>query len=276
MWRLSKTEKTFNVKRDVNRFEGWETLNKLLEEAIDLSTYPLTTPDDYPEGLISTMFLTGLRVSEVIPNESDEGFMYGLRPRYFDFSGKYYIRVREVPILKKWYYICDECGKTWQNDPRTNNGEEHDITTTRKDPESAFRTFDISKELNVLTDVFVGKSEEERVDMREKYERRNSEYYNNFINTMKEFVKECDREFLFEDLSRFQAWKICREKIGSIVTLKTPPHWFRAQRACQLAVEQDADILDLLDWFQWDDESTAHHYASIERPPDMKSGRVIG
>jgi hypothetical protein len=38
-------------------------------------------------------------------------------------------------------------------------------------------------------------------------------------------------------------------------------HWFRSQRASQLVSDYQLDVLDLVDYFSWEDEKTAIHYA---------------
>jgi integrase len=39
------------------------------------------------------------------------------------------------------------------------------------------------------------------------------------------------------------------------------PHWFRAQRACQLVEEYGFEVIDLVDWFCWQKPETALEYA---------------
>jgi len=41
------------------------------------------------------------------------------------------------------------------------------------------------------------------------------------------------------------------------------PHWFRAQRACQLASEYGFDLHDLMDFFTWKDIKIALHYSKL-------------
>lgn len=278
-------DKGFNVEDDVKRFEGWKVLNMLLEKAKEIDLYPARTPKNYPEGLISILFFTGLRIREVIPNkrpkkgekaEDKEFFKYGLKREHFNLSDSdLYVVVNEVPILKKWLFMCLDCGKEWKTRPGDDKREKHNITTKRKTPEKQNRTFRISKEIRPRTDVFEGRTERDRLRAREVYEEENSPYYSSLMQTMINFIEDSEG-FLFEGLSYQQAWRLCRLKIGSIVDFKTSPHWFRAQRASQLAVEQDASERELLSHFNWDKKTTAKHYVNINRPPNMKSGRVIG
>jgi hypothetical protein len=48
------------------------------------------------------------------------------------------------------------------------------------------------------------------------------------------------------------------------------PHWFRAQRASQLAVEYGFTLHRLLEWFGWDSLEIASKYAALGSPPDDK------
>lgn len=268
----------FSVERHVKKFEGWDTLGKLLEKA-KRTKYP-HHHYEYPEGLISTLFLTGLRIHEVIPGKTftkrGKTFRYGLRKSHFDFSGDYYIQISNVPILKRWQWTCKKCGQEWRERPKEEIRQEHELTTERMEPEANTRTIRIRKEFWVETDVFVGRTEKERLQRRKEHEEKFSEIYGDFIESLTNYVEDLDGGFLFSDLSYQQAWKLCQKKVGGILDMKTPPHWFRAQRACQLAVEQNASVMDLMEYFQWKDEKTALRYTRVERPPNMESGRQIG
>jgi len=59
-------------------------------------------------------------------------------------------------------------------------------------------------------------------------------------------------------ISRVHAWRIVT-KINPDVF----PHWFRAQRASQLALEYGFDMHDLLDFFAWKSMPMALHYARM-------------
>lgn len=59
-------------------------------------------------------------------------------------------------------------------------------------------------------------------------------------------------------ISRVQAFLIIRG-LGK----ELYPHWFRAQRACQLAFQYGFDLHDLMDFFAWKDIKIALHYSKL-------------
>lgn len=62
---------------------------------------------------------------------------------------------------------------------------------------------------------------------------------------------------LFE-MTRVQAFLMIR-RLGQDLY----PHWFRAQRASQLAAEYGFDLHDLMDYFHWRDIQIALHYSRL-------------
>ena len=70
-------------------------------------------------------------------------------------------------------------------------------------------------------------------------------------------IKECGSDLLFR-ISRIQAYRIVRSLDENIF-----PHWFRAQRASQLALEYGFDVHDLIDFFNWKSLQTATHYSHM-------------
>lgn len=63
-------------------------------------------------------------------------------------------------------------------------------------------------------------------------------------------------------LSRKWAYLLI-QKIEKRVGLELYPHWFRAQRASQLASEYDFREAGLLEWFQWEKWETAKKYCKL-------------
>ena len=59
-------------------------------------------------------------------------------------------------------------------------------------------------------------------------------------------------------LSRIQVYRIVTKLDRNIF-----PHWFRAQRASQLALEYGFDMHDLIDFFNWKSLRTAVHYSRM-------------
>ena len=63
-------------------------------------------------------------------------------------------------------------------------------------------------------------------------------------------------------ISRVRAYQIVSE-IGKEIGVHLYDHWFRAQRACQLASEYGFSLMELLDWFGWKHLETAKRYAKL-------------
>lgn len=62
------------------------------------------------------------------------------------------------------------------------------------------------------------------------------------------------------DIGYSRAYKCVRElgvKLGTWIT----PHWFRAQRASQLALEYGLGLHELAEWFRWKNLEVAMHYS---------------
>jgi integrase len=72
-----------------------------------------------------------------------------------------------------------------------------------------------------------------------------------------DYLDLCKSDRLF-NISRVHAWRIIT-KINPDVF----PHWFRAQRASQLAVEYGFDVHDLVDFFDWKSLPMALHYSRM-------------
>lgn len=60
------------------------------------------------------------------------------------------------------------------------------------------------------------------------------------------------------NIGRIQAYRIVRRLDKNIF-----PHWFRAQRASQLALEYGFNIHELIDFFNWKSLQTATHYSRM-------------
>lgn len=72
---------------------------------------------------------------------------------------------------------------------------------------------------------------------------------------MERWVKS--REGTLFEISRSKVWSLFQSVDEDLY-----PHWFRAQRACQLAVEYGWDASDLSEFFEWKHWPTALRYAS--------------
>lgn len=72
-----------------------------------------------------------------------------------------------------------------------------------------------------------------------------------------DYVKKSETMTLF-NISRVQTYRIIKNLDENIF-----PHWFRAQRASQLALEYGFDIHDLIDFFNWKNVQIAAHYSHM-------------
>ena len=71
------------------------------------------------------------------------------------------------------------------------------------------------------------------------------------------YITKIDEGKLFH-IGRVQVYRIVRKLDENIF-----PHWFRAQRASQLALEYGFNIHDLIDFFNWKSLQTATHYSRM-------------
>jgi len=61
-------------------------------------------------------------------------------------------------------------------------------------------------------------------------------------------------------LTRVWAYKLIAQ-VAEKTGVPCWPHWFRAQRACQLVEEYGFEVIDLIDFFGWKETETALEYA---------------
>ncbi|MCJ7732140.1 tyrosine-type recombinase/integrase, partial [Candidatus Bathyarchaeota archaeon] len=83
-----------------------------------------------------------------------------------------------------------------------------------------------------------------------------------------DWIKESE-DYLFPSPSR--NLHLCRQRAYQIVTsigdrvgIQVWNHWFRSQRASQLATEYSFDIQVLADWFKWSKLDTARIYTKLD------------
>jgi site-specific recombinase XerD len=186
---VKKTKRSVDI---IESFCGWDYLLKLVEKC----------KSNRNKALISALFETGGRISEVLELKKDDFFIQ-----------KPYVIVKAMIVLKRYKKIgekIDSKGKRrW---------------VTEKKP--GRRTFPIhTKEpLSVF---------------------------------LIDYLKKIKSNQLFS-LSRVQAYRIVRNLDDNIF-----PHWFRAQRASQLALEYGFSVHDLIDFFSWKSLQTAIHYSRM-------------
>jgi len=191
-------------KRNVGTIEtfcGWDYLLDMVRRCDNMRD----------RALISTLFETGGRVSEVLM----------LERRHFKISDDFLV-VIAMPVVKRYkkvdkYY--DEKAKKWR-------------WITEK--ALGYRSFPIRLDEKLVPYVL------EWLD---------------YIGDGLLFPSSVSPQ---KPLSRIHAWRI--------VTRINPdvfPHWFRAQRASQLALEYGFDVHDLIEFFSWKDLRTAIHYSHM-------------
>lgn len=230
--------KVRNVGDDVDAFCGWSFLEKLID-----ATYGALL-----EGLIAALFETGGRISEVL----------ALRRGNIDLTlHPELIVIKQMPLLKRYTRLkgdagkkvkwkCDEhCSKRWDQKPKPEEFKLHKIKR------------------------YVGWVTKPIIDYRNFPIRVDEPLTSHFIS----WYEKSDSDLLFP-LDRTTAYLRIRD-VGKKLNVDIPfsnihssqlyLHWFRAQRACQLAFDYGFDKDDLEEFFQWKErrESMAKRYASL-------------
>lgn len=211
-----------SIDKDIEDFCGWPFLMKLIGATSDL----------FLQGLMAALFGTGGRISEVLALKKSNILL--------DLNSDVVI-VQQMPLLKRFEKIgtitkwkCDDhCKKRWSKLPTPDEFRQHNITEyqgwitkTIRD----FRTFPIRRNEGT-TPYFI-------------------EWYERVRN---------DDDLLFP-ISRSTAFTKVRG-VGRILdedipfcNIRSPllyDHWFRAERACQLAFDYGFDDDDLDRFFGW-------------------------
>jgi len=186
---VEKTKRSVEI---VESFCGWDYLLELIEKC----------EHRRDKGLISALFETGGRVSEVLQ----------LKKANFVIQEPYII-VKAMPVLKRY----EKIGERFDD-----GGKKRWITRRKK----GYRTFPIHTKEPLCSELI-------------------------------DHVIGLESEHLFR-VSRVQVYRIVTEIDKNIF-----PHWFRAQRASQLAVEYGFDMHDLVDFFNWKSLGTAVHYSRM-------------
>ncbi|MFH0850563.1 MAG: site-specific integrase [Candidatus Bathyarchaeota archaeon] len=215
--------------REVLRFKGWGTLMDLVRECENTPykvspVWPPDSPDaqEYrdrlvrrDQALIAALFLTGGRVSEVVP----------LRKNNFSLQDEPdAIIVTDMPREKSFRKI----GETIEN------GKKKWVT---EKVEVIRRDFPILKN-EALVPILTSWLEE-------------------------------TEDYLFPSpakhrahLTRVRAYQIVTN-LGKRCGEEIWPHWFRSQRASQLAAEYGFELHALIDFFDWKDVETALTYSRL-------------
>lgn len=228
--------KSRSVEKDVEAFCGWEFLLDLIEAA----------PSAFMQGLMAAMFGTGGRISEVL----------ALRKWNVDTSlHPEVVVIKQMPLLKrfkkegnvtKWKCV-GHCMRRWTEQPTRNDFREHKIemyTGWVTKPIVDHRTFPI-RISEPLTPYFVSWYEKVKGDLDLLFPIKRSAA---FVR-IRDIGKELDQDIPF-----------CNIRSPLIYA-----HWFRSERACQLAFDYGFDRVDMNEFFQWKERrpSMAERYASL-------------
>ena len=208
---------------EVEEFCGWDFLSKMI----------LLCRKPRDRILITSAFLTGGRIVEILQLQKKH-ILFDQDPNY--------VVVRTMPMVKRYKKIrsadkwkCEgHCKMRWDAEPPLEVQRTHNIVKYAgwvTIPVKAYRTFPFPKSeplVPVLAD---------------------------WIERL------ADPKTRLIRLSYQRAYEIVTA-IGKELNTWIPTHWFRAQRASQLAFEYGFNEHDLVEFFKWLDYMTAFHYAS--------------
>jgi len=225
-----------SVDKDIHGFCGWEFLLELVEAA----------PSTFMQGLMAALFGTGGRISEVL----------GLCKWNIDTTlHPDVVVVNQMPLLKRFEKIGEvakwkcvgHCRKRWTEKPTQDEYQEHKIKKYKgwvTKPIVDHRTFPI-RVSEPLTKYLVDWCEEVKGPLDVLFPLKRSAAFVRIRN----IGEELDQDIPFCDIR------------SSLVYL----HWFRSERACQLAFDYGFDREDMNEFFEWKERkpSMAEKYASL-------------
>lgn len=208
---------------EVEEFCGWDFLIQMVS----------LCRKGRDKGLVAAAFLTGGRMNEVLPLQQKH-FLFDQDPTHVVVKTMPLVkRYKKVRLQEKWR--CDNhCRMRWNKEPTIEVQGKHNIVKYagwETNPIKAFRTFPFPKSeplVPFLMDWAGGLA---------------------------------DPEARLFNLSYQRAYEITTD-LGRQMGIWIPTHWFRAQRASQLAFEYGFNEHDLVEFFKWSDYMTAFHYAS--------------
>lgn len=225
-----------SVKKDVHGFCGWEFLLELVEAA----------PTAFMQGLMAALFGTGGRISEVLAL-CKWNIDTALHPDV--------VVIKQMPLHKRFEKVgevakwkCkDHCMKRWDKKPTPEVFAEHNIKKYKgwvTKPIIDQRTFPI-RISEPLTKYLVSWCQEVKGPLDVLFPIKRSAAFVRIRN----IGEELDQDIPFCDIR------------SPLVYL----HWFRAERACQLAFDYGFDREDMNEFFQWKErrQSMAERYASL-------------
>jgi len=228
--------KSRSVEKDIEGFCGWPFLEKL----ITASGVPAIG------GLMAAMFGTGGRISEVL----------GLRKWNVDLTlHPDVVVVKQMPLSKRFrrvgtvtkYKCRGHCNKRWDQKPTSEEAEGHKVKRYKgwiTEPIADHRTFPIRRD-EPLTRHFItwANTVREANDLLFTFDRTRA-----FLK-VREVGRQLDMDIPFCNIRSPQLYD----------------HWFRAERACQLAFDYGFLKEDLEEFFEWKERkpSMAQRYSSL-------------
>jgi len=275
--------------RDVSFFAGWdylidlveqtrEVLNKKFPKRIGWLSYDKNKAGRPPreitendvlmhQAFISTLFLFGARIREIIGlyGKNNEEISPPLKKSNIrlDISPDR-IYVENLPVLK--HYKKVDYDILYSDKPVVSSSREF-LWHYNKERKIFERKIWLTRRLYKTRTFFFPKDEplvkyllgwlnicEDETVFKYGYN-----YWYNFIVSLDPMIEKYGsrvREFMPTDKSM---------KPRNIY-----PHWFRAQRASQLALEYSFSLHRLLEWFGWMSVGIAVKYASLGSPPEDK------
>lgn len=210
---------------EVDQFCGWEFLKEMYE----------MTKTKRTKDLIVGGFLTGGRIAKEILMLESTHFDFNIDPDV--------VLVRAMPVSKRYEKIREQikwkcqghCKMRWGSrqrprEPNQNERDRHEIVdysgwVTRL--KTSYRSFPFPK-----TEMFVDR--------------------------LKQITQaKTGRLYDFGYSTAYNELTAIGKELGTWI----PTHWFRAQRASQLALEYDFGVQELSEFFDWKDYRTALIYA---------------
>lgn len=232
-----------NVERGVEKFEGWRRIAELVRSAKEKGDARKDHNGDRDAAMTSCLFLGGFRVGEGVEERFPGGELFS--------SGLMRDNVKVLEDENPPVILFDNVktlkahrkvkGSDWWEDPATKTGHHYDSVRL-----PLFRTFPIP--LDEPEDV---------------------------VQPFLSYVAKAPEGLPLFPITPTRAYQIIEAVDPSVW-----PHWFRAQRAAQLAREYGFKLHDLMEFFQWKEMKTALRYASMgysalmEKLPKQKVNRV--
>lgn len=226
-----------NVERDAGGFVGWDYLEKNV-----FSHIRFNLNSTQKRAIIAAMFLTGGRISEVLGLRKENFVDFPQEPRL--------VVIQRMPLLKRYeklesyFEVVAKLPVTMATGVLSKDARSYIPQEDGTFKRPRWKT----KSIQAFRDVSFPRKEK-------------------FVGHLLPWVEKIEEGPLFSLKYDAVYSTLYRLEVVLHELYPTPriynPHWFRAQRACQLRMEYGFRHEDLKDFFQWKDDETASHYASL-------------